>query len=60
MTDFKIFLKRRHICSTPGCRNKDTFRIAKTDGANKVLFLCEDCIKGACAYVQKITEKKED
>lgn len=49
MTRFKEFIQRKHICSTPGCRNRDTVRFAKSEGANRVLFLCRDCIGEAFA-----------
>lgn len=49
MVKFKEFMERKHVCSTPGCRNRDTVRFAKTEGANRVLFLCRDCIGEAFA-----------
>ncbi len=58
--EFVIFTKRRHVCSTPGCREHDTYRIARTAGGNNVLFLCEKCIKEAYkANNQAKKEKKE-
>jgi len=49
MTRFKEFIQRKHVCSTPGCRNRDTVRFAKTEGARSALFLCRDCIGEAFA-----------
>ena len=49
MEPFKEFMKRRHICSVPGCRNKDCYKIARTSGGNAVLFLCPDCAGQAFA-----------
>lgn len=49
MEKFKEFMHRRHVCSTPGCRNRDTVRFAKTEGARTALFLCKDCVGGAFA-----------
>lgn len=57
-TEFSIFIKRRHKCSTPGCREKDTYRIARTSGAPGVLFLCEKCINDAYAAKKRAAEKE--
>lgn len=42
-------MERKHICSTPGCRNRDTVRFAHSEGSRTALFLCRDCIAGAFA-----------
>ncbi|MCI8331331.1 MAG: hypothetical protein HFE78_00680 [Clostridiales bacterium] len=49
MEAFKEFVKRRHICSVPGCRNKESYKIARTNGGSTVLFLCPDCASQAFA-----------
>ncbi|MCI8590206.1 MAG: hypothetical protein HFE77_05795 [Clostridiales bacterium] len=49
MEDWKEFVKRRHICSVPGCRNKESYKIARTSGGSTVLFLCPDCAAQAFA-----------
>lgn len=49
MEKFREFMQRKHICSTPGCRNRDTLRFARTEGAHTALFLCRDCVAGAFA-----------
>lgn len=59
-TGFTIFTKRRHICSTPGCREKDTYRIARTNGASGVLFLCEKCINDAYEAKKKSLAKGKE
>ena len=49
MIKFKEFMERKHVCSTPGCRNRHTVRFARSAGAKSALFLCKDCVAGAFA-----------
>lgn len=43
MENFKEFIPRNHTCSVPGCRNRDTVRISRSEGALTALFLCREC-----------------
>jgi len=49
MEELKEFVKRRHVCSVPGCRNKESYKIARTSGGSTVLFLCPECAAQAVA-----------
>ena len=55
MENFKEFMARRHICSTPGCRNRETVRFSKSEGARTALFLCRDCIGEAFAAALQVS-----
>lgn len=60
MEHFKIFAPSRHECSVPGCRGKQSYRMARTAGAYHSLYLCRDCI--ALAYAGAFTgaQSEED
>ena len=51
---FKEFKLRSHVCSVPGCRNRQTFKLSRSAGAASVLFLCRGCIAQAFAQALSV------
>ena len=51
-----------HVCSVPGCTNRDTVAISRAaDGVGKI-YLCGECIKSlyAVRFGAKETEKGDE
>lgn len=56
MTDIKIREGHGHVCSVPGCNNRNTKAISRS-ASGKVVYICEEC--AAALAGKKVTKKAE-
>lgn len=58
MTNIKIREGHGHICSVPGCNNRNTKAISRS-ASGKVIYICEECIAALAGKKEK-AKKDED
>jgi hypothetical protein len=59
MINIKIREGNGHVCSVPGCKNRNTKAITRGSAGVGVIYLCEECI-AALAGKKAKAKKDED
>lgn len=62
MTDIKIREGHGHVCSVPGCGNRNTKAISRS-ASGKVIYICEECaaaVMGKTAKAEKAETKGDE
>lgn len=58
MINIKIKEGHGHVCSVPGCGNRNTKAISRS-ASGKVIYICEECIAALAGKKEK-AKKDED
>lgn len=52
--------KLKRICDVKGCKNKNTYSIAKRLGTGMTVIICEECLKEALEEINKLKNLDAD